>query len=590
VLVVIAVAFGVPLSERVRNDIVALLIVLALWATGLLTADEALAGFSSEPAIVVAAVFVLSAALQRTGVADGIGRRIGRLAGEGFTRIVGVIMPSVALLSAFTHHLTTTAIMLPVTLQISREREISPSKLLIPLSFAASLGTTITIIGAPAFLIASEALEQAGEPRLGIFSITPIGLAITALGTIFIVLVGPWLLPERAGIEDTSGRYRLDDYFTEVTLLPGSPLLDKSARDLEADERYRMKVVGRVRKRQRLGARFEQGDLAEGDVLLVRTSAEQLLAVREESGIELHPIAQYQSDDVPAGDGDLEPGERFVQAVVAPTSEFAGRTIAQVDFRRRFGAIVLGLWRRGGWQPEELAQTALLPGDVLVLQGDSEALGRVAAARGFLMLMPFQVDRRVRRRAPLAAAIMVATVVAAAFGVPLEIAGLAGAVTVVLTGCLTPGEAYQAIDQRIFLFIAGAIPLGLALDKSGGAAMIAGWLERAIGDADPLVILLALFAMVAVLTQLLSDAATTALFAPVAIALAHALGHSPTAYVVTVAMAAVTSFLTPIGHHGNLLIYGPGGYRFRDFVIVGTLLTVLVAVAVAVLAQRLYPS
>jgi di/tricarboxylate transporter len=349
-----------------------------------------------------------------------------------------------------------------------------------------------------------------------------------------------------------------------------------------------MKVVGRVRDGRRLGARFERDELAERDVLLVRTSAERLLAVREESGIELHPIAQYQSDDAAPESGDLEPDERFVQAVVAPDSDFAGRTIAQIDFRRRFGAIVLGLWRRGGWQPEELAQTRLLPGDVLVLEGDPASLGRVAAARGILMLLPFHVDRRVRRRAPLAAAIMLATVLAAAFGVPLEIAGLAGAVAVVVTRCLTPGEAYQAIDQRIFLFIAGAIPLGAALDKSGAAAMIAGWLQGVLGDQEPLVILLALFGMVALVTQLLSDAATTALFAPVAIALAHALGHSPTAYVVTVAMAAVTSFLTPMGHHGNLLVYGPGGYRFRDFVLVGAPLTVLVAVVVAVLAQLLY--
>jgi di/tricarboxylate transporter len=204
------------------------------------------------------------------------------------------------------------------------------------------------------------------------------------------------------------------------------------------------------------------------------------------------------------------------------------------------------------------------------------------------MLVPFQVERRVRRRAPVAAAIMVATVLAAAVGVPLEIAGIAGAIGVVLTGCLTPGEAYRSIDQRIFVFIAGAVPLGAALDKSGAASMIAGWFEQAIGSAPPLVILLVLFAIVALITQLLSDSATTALFAPVAIALAQSLDQSPTAYVVTVAMAAVTSFLTPMGHHGNLLVYAPGGYRFRDFVVVGTPLTVIVAVAVALIALAIY--
>jgi di/tricarboxylate transporter len=588
VLIVIAVAFAVLLTERMRNDVVAVLIILALWAAGLLTAEEALAGFSSEPAIVLAGIFVLGASLQRTGVSDAVGGYIGRAAGTGFTRAVGVIMPSVAVLSAFTHHVATTAVMLPVTLELSEKRGVPPSKLLIPLSFAASLGTTITIIGAPAFLVASEALEQAGEPRLGIFSITPIGLALTTLGTLFMVLAGRWLLPERTGAEDTAGRFRLDDYFTEVTILPGSPLLEKSSSDLESDTRYRMRVVGRVRGRQRLPGRFDAGDLEEGDVLLVRTSADQLLAVVEESGIELHPTSQYHSEDASSGDRDAEPADRFVQAVLAPTSDFAGRTIAQIDLRRRFGAIAISMWRAGGWRPQELAQTRLEPGDVLVLQGDGEALGRVANDRNFLMLVPFQVERRVRRRAPVAAAIMVATVLAAAVGVPLEIAGIAGAIGVVLTGCLTPGEAYRSIDQRIFVFIAGAVPLGAALDKSGAASMIAGWFEQAIGSAPPLVILLVLFAIVALITQLLSDSATTALFAPVAIALAQSLDQSPTAYVVTVAMAAVTSFLTPMGHHGNLLVYAPGGYRFRDFVVVGTPLTVIVAVAVALIALAIY--
>jgi di/tricarboxylate transporter len=579
---IVVVAFALLVTERLRNDVVGVLIVLALAITGLLKPREALAGFASEPAIVVAAIFVLGAGMHRTGLSDLLGERIGRWAGRGLTRALAVIMPSVAALSAFTHHVTTTAVMLPVTLKLSRERDIPASKLLMPLSFAASLGTTITIIGAPAFLIASALLQQAGRPGLGIFSIAPIGIALTAAGTLFMILVGRVLLPDRRGSGEAGARFRLDEYFTELTVKSESELIGRSLDDVARDERYHVDVVGLVRggrsRRRRGGERLEAGD-----VLLMRTTPEQLVTIRKEPGVELHPVTQYDSKAAASGDGDI--AERLVQAVVAPGSDLIGRTIGEVDFRRRYGALVLGLWRQQGWLDQEIAQTRLHAGDVLVLQGDDEALGRVAADPGFLMMVPFQGEPRPRRRAPVAGLIMLGTIVLAAVNaLPIEMATLAGAVAMVLTGCLTPAQAYRAIDSRIYVFIAGAIPLGAAMERSGASKRLAGWLQLVVGDWSQLAVLLAIFALVAVITQFMSDSATTALFGPVAIALAGALDKAPDAFVVTVAMASVVAFLTPIGHHGNLLVYGPGGYRFSDFVIVGTPLTVVAALIVALLA------
>ncbi len=582
------------ITERLRNDVVAVLIVLALAVSGVLEPAEALAGFSSEPAIVVAAIFVMSGALHRTGLSEVLGAWIGRLAGAGYSRAIAVVMPSVAVLSAFTHHLTTTAVMLPVMLNLARERNIAPSKLLMPLSFAASLGTAITIIGAPAFLIASAVLQQAGRPGLGIFSIAPIGLALSAVGTVFILTLGRWLLPERRGAGDAGNRFRLDDYFTELAILEDSAFLGKTAEEVERDPRLHLRVVGLVRDGRRLRGPRREERLRAGDVLLVRTTPEDIVAIRGEHGIELHPLAQYeaaagQAPGAADADEDDGPGGRFVQAVVAPNAELIGRTIGEIDFRRRYGAIVLSLWRRRGWLDLEIAPPRLRAGDVLVLQGDEEALARVGADPSFLMMVPFQGEPRLRRKAPLAAAIMLATIALAAFKVlPIELASLAGAVSMVLAGCLTGGQAYRAIDARIFVFIAGAIPLGVAMQKSGTADLIAGWLQGAVSGWSQIAILLALFAVVAVLTQFMSDAATTAVFAPVAASLASALGQPPEAYVVTVAMASVVAFLTPIGHHGNLLIYGPGGYRFLDFVKVGTPLTVLSAIVVTVIASMLW--
>jgi di/tricarboxylate transporter len=584
---ILLTSFVLLLTEKLRNDVVAVLIVIALATTRLLSPAQALSGFGSEPAIVVAAIFVLSAGLHRTGVAESLGRLIGRWAGGSWTRAIAVIMPCVAVLSAFTHHVTTTAVMLPVTLDLARDKRIPASKLLMPLSFAASLGTTITIIGAPAFLIASESLRQAGRPGLGLFSIAPIGLALSAVGTVFVLLAGRWLLPERKGAESGENHFRLEEYFTELTVLDDSPFRDKTVREIEAEKTYELSVIGVVRQGRRLGGALAQTRVKPGDVLLVRTTPEDIAAIRKEAGVELHPVAQYR----PTSDGarDDDPAEHLVQAVVAPGSELARRTIADVDFRRRYGAIVVGLWRQDGWLDDELSRTRLRPGDVLILQGDDEALARVGAAPGILMLVPFHGEGRVRRKGTLASAIMVLTVMAAAFNVvSLEIAGLGGAVAMVLTGCLTGGQAYRAIDSRIYVFIAGAIPLGLAMKSTGAADTLAGWLQSMMQAWSQPLILLALFAAVSVVTQFMSDSATTALFAPVAVALAQALDRPPEPYVVSVAMASVVAFLTPIGHHGNLLIYGPGGYRFADFVRVGAPLTALAAVIVVFLAPLLW--
>jgi di/tricarboxylate transporter len=588
-LVILALAFGLLLTEKLRTDVVAILIILSLAATRVLEPKEALEGFSSEPAIVAASIFVLSAGLHVTGLAETVGGWIARRAGASLERSIAVIMTSVAALSAFTHHLTTTAMMLPVALNIAREKQIPPSKLLMPLSFAASLGTTITIIGAPAFLLTSGALQQAGRPGLGIFSIAPIGIALSVAGIAFMLLTARFLLPSRGSGEGAATHFRLTDYFTELAILPKSPFLGKTIADVEADERYHFKPVGLVRRGRMTATPLPEDTLEENDVLLVRASPEDIVEFRESHGLEIKSIEQYGAGESHSDSDDV--ADKLVQAIVAPGSDLAGRTLGQVDFRRRFGAIVLGLWRQGGWPSQELSQVRLREGDVLVIEGDDEALGRVSNDRAIMMMTPFQGETRLRGKAPLAGLIMLGSVLLAAFNVlTIDMAALAGAAAMILTRCLTVSQAYRAIDQRIYVFIAGAIPLGTGMKKSGALDLIASLVQLVVAGWSQLFILLAIFLVVGVLTQFMSDAATTAIFAPVAIAIAQGLGHSPEAYAVTVAMAAVAAFFTPIGHHGNLLIYGPGGYRFVDFVKVGTPLTIVAAVVVCTIAPLLWPN
>ena len=590
-LLILVAAIVLFMTEWIRTDVVAVMIVIALYVARVLDPKEALSGFSSEPAIVVAGIFVLSASLHVTGLSDTIGNWIGRLAGNSLTRAIAVIMPSVALLSAFTHHVTTTAMMVPVTLNVARERNMPASKLLMPMSFAASLGTAITIIGAPAFLIASNTLQQSGRSGLGIFSIAPIGLTLSFVGTLFVLLIGRYLLPSHEAEEDRSSHFRLEDYLTEIVVSEKSPLLDQTVADLE--EKYHFNVVGVLRGGRRLRTPYKEGVLKDGDVLIVRITPEELVAIREESNIELRPIQEYgeTNDEKKSAGNGADAEDQFVQAVVAPQSELIGRTLSRINFQRRYGAVVVGLWRKDGWLDQEIAKVRLRANDVLVLEGDADSLTNVANDPAFLMLVPFHGDSKPRRRAWVAGLIMLATILLAAFNLmTIEMAALTGAMAVVVTRCINIRQAYSSIDARIFVFIAGAIPLGVAMQKTGTATLLAGWLQHAVGGWPERLILLALFAVVAVITQFMSDSATTAVFAPVAVALAQALGRAPEPYVITVAMASVVAFLTPIGHHGNLLVYGPGRYKFGDFVKVGTPLTVLAAVIVVTLAPFIWRS
>lgn len=590
---ILIVALALFMTEWIRTDVVAVLVVVALYVTRVLKPEEALSGFSSEPAIVIAGIFVLSGALHATGLSDKLGDWIGHFAGKSLNRAIAVIMPSVALLSAFTHHVTTTAVMLPITLDLAREQKMPASKLLMPMSFAASLGTAITIIGAPAFLIASTVLQQSGRPGLGIFSIAPIGLTLTLSGTLFVLLIGRFLLPTHEGGDDASRHFRLEEYLTEIALVKDSPFIGKTVDEVQSNDNNSFTVAGLIRGGRRTRGAIRNEELKEGDVLIVRTTPEELVSIRKDKKLELRPVKLYgatkETRQREKDNEDEDAAELFVQAVVAPRSDLVGRTISNIDFHRRYGAIVVGLWRKDGWLTQEVSKVKLHANDLLVLEGDEEALARVSNDNAFLMLVPFHADAKVRGRGWVAGAIMLATILLAAFNLmTIEMAAVTGAAAVVLSGCITPNQAYRSIDARIFVFIAGAIPLGTAMQKTGTANLLAGWLQHAVSGWPERAVLLVVFIFVAVITQFMSDSATTALFAPVAVALAQALGRPPEPYVVTVAMASVVAFLTPIGHHGNLLVYGPGRYKFSDFVKVGTPLTAICAVVVVVLAPLIW--
>ncbi|ALN89015.1 SLC13 family permease [Lysobacter gummosus] len=581
-LLILAAALYLFVSERLRVDVTAMITLLALVLSGVLDAKQALSGFASEPAIIVAAVFVISGGLAATGITERLGQGIGRAAGRSESRAIAVTMPAVAALSSFTHHVMVTAMMLPILTRFAKSRGLSASRLLMPMSFAASLGTTLTLVSAPAFLLADNLIERTGAPGLGIFSITPIGLALVVVGVLY-MLAARWVLPKRGGEHGDDGYLRLDRYRTELVIVEGSRWSTRPLSELQKALGDRFVLTGWLRDGQRRQDLGPGSALISGDILLVEASADALASLHDDPGLDLNAIKRFGEH----ADGDGEP--QLVQALVAPGSEFVGRSVRELDFARQFHAVIAGLWRRHGAVAPRLSDARLREGDLLVLWGRPARFAELAAHHGFLMLVPFAGEARRRVRAPLALGILLMTIVAAATEwLPASLAFLLGAVAMVATRCVDVEQAYREIDVRIFVMIAGVIPLGVAMEQTGTAQLLAQGMLQVIAGWSPLAILLVMFTVAALLTQILSDAATTVLLGPIAISLAQSLGLPPTPFVVCTALGAVAAFLTPIGHHGNLLILGPGQYRFSDFLRIGLPLTMLIAWVSAWMARWLW--
>jgi di/tricarboxylate transporter len=586
-LLIVAGTLTLFIGERFRMDVAAMLTLLALAVTGILTPAQALSGFASEPAIIVASVFVISAALNATGVTERIGVFVARAAGASEWRAILVVMPAVAALAAFSHHLMITAMMLPIMMRLAREQKLSPSRLLMPMSLAASLGTTLTIFSAPAFLLANHLLRTGEQPVLGIFGIAPIGAALVGFAVIYMSL-GRWLLPRRLARADEADYLRLDRYYTELIIEEKSRWIGRPLAEFNVHFKGRLEVVEWLREGVPQRNAGREAVVRAGDVLVVRAAPDEIASIESEPGLSLHAVRKYADKPRKAGSEDADT-QQLVQVVVAPHSQFIGGTIGSIDFRRTMGVLVVGLWRRKSWIREKLSQVKLSEGDLLVLRGTPEKFSQLSGHHGFLMMVPFLANPRRRRRAGRALLIVVAVIAAAASGlVPAQMAFLTGAVVLVITGCVSIERAYREIDVRIFVMIAGVIPLGLAMEQTGTAAFVAEQLLKVTVGWHHLAVLLVLFWAAGLVTQILSDAATVVLLGPIALALAVALGLPAQPFIVCTALGAVAAFLTPIGHHGNLLILSPGQYTFGDFLRVGVPLTIGISLVSVWMAQWLW--
>jgi di/tricarboxylate transporter len=589
VLAILAAAVVLFVSERLRVDVVAMMVLVALVLAGQVTVEEAFSGFASPAVITVWAVFIVSGGLTRSGVADVIARQVVRLAGPNQVRLTVLIMVAVGVMSAFMNNIGAVAILLPAVMSVARETDIAPSKLLIPLAWASLMGGNMTMIGTPPNILASSILESYGniEP-FSFFDFTPMGIVVLGAGILYMVLVGRHLLPKRMPGGELADSYPVQEYLTEVRVADDSPLLGKTVREADLEQRYGLNVVHIhlcCQEGETVPAMTEHR-LQAGDELHVEAAAEAILASGQTLGL------------VPVPDRAIQPWERepdrtafeLAEVVLSPSSTLRGKTLRQIDFRSRFGLAVLAIRHQGRTLFERLGDVPLEFGDSLLIQGPVDKISLLRREQDFLLLDLPPVETRRRHKAPVAIAILLGVLVVVTAGwLHVSAAMFIGALLMVLSGTLTMDEAYDSIEWKSVFLIAGMLPLGLAMENSGTARLLADQIVDLVGNWGPVAVMMGIFVLTGLLTEVMSNAAATVLAVPIAIDAALSLGADPHAFVMAIVIAASTSFLMPIGHQVNVLVFGPGGYRFFDYTRVGVWLNLILLILTALILPLIWP-
>ena len=584
VLVLLFVALVLFSLERIPIEVVSILLVMALVLTNTLTVPEAFAGFGNDIVITIAGLFILTGGLAKTGVIDLVGRRLHRTAGESEFRMTALIMFAAAFCAAVMKNTTTTAMFLPVVLGIAARRNISPSKLLMPLAFGAILGGTCTLIGTSTNLAVSGALPRYGIQPFTMFELTKVGVVIVGIGMLYMLLLGLRLLPRRKSAESLTEQYHVRQYITEVMVLDNSPLIGKSLAEARFPDELDLTVLGILRgtEQYRIAPNARERIKAD-DLLLVQGRAEDILKVKAEAGIEIKA-------DFELNDSYLEgKGTELFEAMVPRGSDLIGRTLKRLDFRRRHGVVVLAINRHGIDLLSKISRVRLRFGDVLLIQGTREQ-AEALAADGHVLLLEEVSEKHPRpeKRRWALLAFGVFLFFSLTHLVPLPIAVLFGVMILLATRSVRMSEVYEMIDWRLLILIACMMSFGTAMEKTQADQYLAGLIVRGTGHYGPLAVLAGFFAMTVALTQPMSNQAAALVMLPISVKTALALGLNPRTFAVTVTYAASCSFLTPL-EPACVLVYTPGRYRFTDFLKVGSLLTIAVFAVVIWLVPLFWP-
>ena len=544
-------------------DKVSILVLSALLLFGLVSSSEAIAGFGSSATVTVACMLALSYGIQATGGLGYVANKMVDLAGANEFRIFLSIIVAVGILSAFINNTAAVALFLPLTLAVARERHLDPSQLLMPMSFAAVFAGTCTLVGTSTNLLVYSLAMERLDWEIGMFEFTPAGLLFSATGLIYLLTVGRYLIPRGRTSKSLTEEYRLRHFVTELIIRPNSPLIGKSIAETEFREKYNVEVVEILRDGSKLLPSAEATRLQPDDMLLVQGDPHTLMDLQNSQGVILKALT--------VEDRDLEDENIvLVEAFISPTSRLVETTLKEVNFRRTFKANALAIRSHGRTIREKIGRIPLEYGDSLLILTSRDQVEVLRQSPDFLVLEEVRGGFLRKDKLYYAVGIFLAIVLLAALGVvSIMKAALLGIGFMVLTGCLRLNDLYSHLPWQTIIMLACLIPLGTAMENTGLASLIATQVVEVLRDWGPFAVLSGIYLLTSLLTSIMSNNATAILMVPVSISVAQQLNVDPKPFVMGVMFAASASFMTPVGYQTNLFIFGPGGYKFTDFLIVG---------------------
>ncbi len=576
-------------SEKIRADFVAMIVMLILIITGTVSIQEGFSGFSNPAVITVISMFILSAGLERTGVADRLGSLLLKVAGVHPVRLTMTVMLAVGVMSAFMNNIGATVILITPAFAICRKIGYPPSKLLIPISFGSLLGGLTTMVGTPPNLLVSMALENAGYKAFEMFDFLPTGLAVMFAGMIYMAFIGRHLIPSREVTGNFTTAYHLENYVTEVSIPDGSSLTGSRVKDAKVIRDIGITIL-RIRRDQN-GQLIEMEPspdtlLEVNDRLLIEGNLEKLFKVIETRHLIIHIKTKITDQELTGKNIKL------AEVVLSHKSRVIGQTIRQSNIKRRYGILALALRKREQTIDLNYVDIPLDIGDVILVQGTPENLNELAGNDEFLVINNLEPKIRDVKKAPWALLAMATAVITAATGLlHISVAGLIGVLMMVFTKSVKIENIYRDIEWRVIFLIACMMPLSVAMDEShtGTAAWIGNGVVNVAGDYGPYVVLLLLLICVTAITEVMSNAAAAVLMAPIGISIAVGMNLEPYPFLMAVAIGASSTFLTPIGHQANVLVYGMGGYKFTDFTRTGFMLNIIITIITIWLVPIVWP-
>lgn len=593
-IIIVFALLGLTLAsfvwERIPPDVTAVALFAILLVTGLIPRENAFAVFSNPAPITIGAMFILSAALVKCGIVDRLSTFVQKAGSLPYPIVIILMVALVATLSAFVNNTPVVVVFLPVVLGLARRMKLAPSKLLIPLSYAAVLGGTCTLVGTSTNLIVNGISVSHGQASVGMFELAQLGVPIAIIGGIYLAVVGKRVLPVREMLTDILSAEEKREYLTEAFVQPNSPMIGKTLRDSGLKATRGVRIIELVRNGVAVRIDPKTTELRAGDRLIMSCRPKGIAAARSVEGLDLVSDLELGLEQIAAHEGSL------VEAVVLPQSELVGRTVRGVNFRQRFRLVTIALHRQGRNVREAIETLPIEPGDVLLMMGTDEAID---ALRGSNDLVLFDRARTPTKTTTsqilLVLGVIVGVISSAALGIlPIEIAAVVGVVVLLLSRVLTSKEAYAAVEWNLIFLIFGMLAMGLALESTGAASLLATGLVNVIGSfgggvSAAILALAIIYLTTMVLTEILSNAAIAALMAPIALQVAAELGVDPRPFVVTVMFAASAAFSTPIGYQTNTYVYGVGGYRFTDFFKIGIPLNLMCFTMAVIFIPRIWP-